>query len=227
MVMPRRLGCLSLIVATALLLVLPWIFADAMQSALLKLQIGSRAATLIVIGIFAGSLINIPVRRIEREMLMPVDPLALFGLGGLWPELERARRETIVAVNVGGCVIPVCLAAYEIAQLVLTGGPSTGLAAAVALNVAVCYRLARPVSGVGILMPGLVPPLAAALAALVFAPTHATPVAFVAGTLGPLVGADLLHLRDVERIDSGVLSIGGAGTFDGILLSGIVALYLS
>jgi uncharacterized membrane protein len=52
-------------------------------------------------------------------------------------------------------------------------------------------------------------------------------VAFVAGTLGPLVGADLLHLRQIERMDTGILSIGRAGTFDGILLSGIVALYLS
>jgi uncharacterized membrane protein len=36
-----------------------------------------------------------------------------------------------------------------------------------------------------------------------------------------------LHLRQAERMDTGIVSIGGAGTFDGILLSGIVALYLS
>jgi uncharacterized membrane protein len=62
---------------------------------------------------------------------------------------------------------------------------------------------------------------------LTLSPAHATPVAFIAGTLGPLVGADLLHLRDVEQLNTGIVSIGGAGTFDGILLSGIVALYLS
>jgi len=63
--------------------------------------------------------------------------------------------------------------------------------------------------------------------ALLLAPTFATPVAFVAGVTGPLVGADLLHLRDIERMATGMVSIGGAGTFDGILLTGILALYLS
>jgi uncharacterized membrane protein len=76
-------------------------------------------------------------------------------------------------------------------------------------------------------MPGIVPPLVAATTALTLTPEHATPVAFIAGTLGPLVGADLFHLREVERTDTGIVSIGGAGTFDGILLSGILALYLS
>jgi uncharacterized membrane protein len=45
--------------------------------------------------------------------------------------------------------------------------------------------------------------------------------------LGPLIGADLLHLRDIEKIATGIASIGGAGTFDGIVLSGIVAAYLA
>jgi uncharacterized membrane protein len=123
-------------------------------------------------------------------------------------------------------VIPATLAAYEVLQLTRTDA-LLALVGATLLNVVVCYRLARPVPGVGFLMPGLAPPLLAALSALWLAPAHATPVAFVAGTLGPLVGADLLHLRQIERMDAGILSIGGAGTFDGILLSGIVALYLS
>jgi len=43
-----------------------------------------------------------------------------------------------------------------------------------------------------------------------------------------LIGADLLHLRDIGRIaPAGVASIGGAGSFDGIVLSGILAAYLS
>ena len=48
-----------------------------------------------------------------------------------------------------------------------------------------------------------------------------------AGVLGPLIGADLLHLREIEKIATGVASIGGAGTFDGIILSGIMAAYLA
>jgi uncharacterized membrane protein len=63
--------------------------------------------------------------------------------------------------------------------------------------------------------------------ALFLVPDQAPPVAFVAGVLGPLIGADLLHLRDIEKIATGIASIGGAGTFDGIVLSGIVAAYLA
>ena len=168
-----------------------------------------------------------PFKRVERREPVPVDPWAAFGLGGRWGS-RPARTVTVIAVNVGGCVIPAGLAVYEIVLLLHWGlVAALGLVATVLLNVVVCYRLARPVRGIGILMPGLIPPFVAALGALLLAPAHATPVAFIAGTLGPLVGADLLHLRDVERMHSGILSIGGAGTFDGILLSGIVALYLS
>jgi len=102
-----------------------------------------------------------------------------------------------------------------------------GARGAVVVNTVVCYRLARPIPQVGIAMPGLVPAIVAALCALVLAPEWAAPVAFVAGVAGPLVGADLLHLEDIARIATGVASIGGAGTFDGIVLSGIVAAYLS
>lgn len=109
----------------------------------------------------------------------------------------------------------------------MQSGPLIILAGAVLLNVSVCYLLARPVRGVGILRPGMISPLVAASAALLLAPDHATPVAFIAGTCGPLVGVDLLHLHEVERMDTGIVGIGGAGTFDGILLSGIVALYLA
>ena len=76
-------------------------------------------------------------------------------------------------------------------------------------------------------MPGLVPAAIAAILALLFAPGDAAPVAYVAGVAGPLIGADLLHLREIEASAVGVASIGGAGTFDGIVLSGIVAAYLA
>ena len=83
------------------------------------------------------------------------------------------------------------------------------------------------IPGLGIAIPGFVPPLVSAAAALILAPSAASPVAFVAGVVGSLVGADLLHLADVRRIGTGMASIGGAGTFDGIVLSGIIAAYLA
>jgi len=52
-------------------------------------------------------------------------------------------------------------------------------------------------------------------------------VAFVAGVLGPLIGADLLRLNEVVKIAPAVVSIGGAGTFDGIVLSGLISALLA
>jgi uncharacterized membrane protein len=141
---------------------------------------------------------------------------------------QRVRRDTIIAVNVGGCLIPVALAIYETAHLAMAGRQALfGLLLAVVINTGVCYWMAEPVEGVGIAMPGLFPAGVASMSALFLVPDQAPPVAFVAGVLGPLIGADLLHLRDIEKIATGIASIGGAGTFDGIVLSGIVAAYLA
>ena len=141
-----------------------------------------------------------------------------------------STRETIIAVNFGGCVIPTGLALYELLHIAIADSPILwAVLVAGVVNIAVCYFLARPVQGVGILLPGLVPAAVAAVAAvlaLIFAPGDAAAVAYVAG-VGPLIGADLLHLREIEQSAVGVASIGGAGTFDGIVLSGIVAAYLA
>jgi uncharacterized membrane protein len=94
-------------------------------------------------------------------------------------------------------------------------------------NIFVCFRLAWPIPNVGVALPSLIPALVSALLALLLAPDQAPPVAFIAGVAGPLIGADLLHLRNIQDIPSGMLSIGGAGTFDGIVLSGIVAAHLA
>jgi uncharacterized membrane protein len=83
--------------------------------------------------------------------------------------------------------------------------------------------------GVGIVMPGFISPAAAAGSALLLVPDAAPAAAFVAGTLGPLIGADFFHINDLIRNPRGVgmASIGGAGTFDGIVLSAILATLLA
>ena len=224
-----KIPCLlPLLLFFLLVALLPLVFGHVFTSALVKLHLEPASALLIVIGIFLGSPINIPVKRISRTEPVLADPLAVFGFSGWWPMFQRVRRETIIAVNVGGCLIPVALAVYETAHLVMAGWwPVFGLFLAIFITTVACYRLAKPVEGIGITMPGLFPPLLAAMSALLLVPDHAPPVAFVAGVLGPLIGADLLHLRDIEKIATGIASIGGAGTFDGIVLSGVVAAYLA
>ncbi len=220
---------LSYLVSAILVVLLLNLFGSIMTASLAKLHISHATAALIGAAIIAGGLINIPVARVERTGEASVNPLAIFGLDKVFPQMCRTCRETIIAVNVGGCVIPVGLALYEFSYLEANGsGLAWRVGAAILANVAVCYLIARPVPNVGIAMPGVVPPLVAVVTALILAPAEAPPVAFIAGVLGPLIGADLLHLKDISKIAStGIASIGGAGTFDGIVLSGIAAAYLA
>jgi uncharacterized membrane protein len=211
-----------------LLILFPFFFSQLMLASLMKLHLSPEAGLILVIGIFIGGLVNIPVKKIMRERDVIVDPLAVFGLGGVWPQFRRVRRATIIAVNLGGCVIPSGLALYELAYLAASGAFTLGAAAIGCLiNTVVCYYIARPAPNVGVVMPGFVSPLTAAALALLLAPGAAAPTAFVIGVAGPLIGADLLHLKDFETSQAGAISIGGAGTFDGIVLSGIVAAYLA
>ena len=87
--------------------------------------------------------------------------------------------------------------------------------------------VARPVKGVGIVTPAFIPPIAAAVAALILAPSEPRTVAYVAGVLGTLIGADLSNLGIIKKLGAPVASIGGAGTFDGVFLTGIIAVLLA
>jgi uncharacterized membrane protein len=86
--------------------------------------------------------------------------------------------------------------------------------------------LARVTPGVGIRLPLFIPPILAAVFALILAPSFAAPCAYISGTMGTLIGADLLNLRKMRKL-GGMASIGGAGVFDGIFLVGVVSVLLT
>jgi len=50
--------------------------------------------------------------------------------------------------------------------------------------------------------------------------------AYTSGVFGTLFGADILNLHKISTIGARIASIGGAGTFDGIFLSGIISVLL-
>lgn len=171
----------------------------------------------------AGSMVNIPVRRIPLED----EPdewqvVSYFGIRFKPPRWNR-RRETVLAVNVGGAMIPAGLSLY----LLVHAENPVRMLLALAATTAIVYKTARPIPGVGIATPMFIPPVVAALSALLLDYEWAAPTAYVAGTLGILIGADLLHLDKLKQLRAPVVSIGGAGTFDGIFLTGILAVLLS
>lgn len=229
----QSFGCFGLLLIFFLLCLLPVFLVDTMTLALRKLHLTPEVALLAVVGILLGSLVNVPIHRIARTEDQLIDLMPYFGVAGWYPRFRRIRRDTIIAVNVGGCLVPLALTAWQVLVILREGGwVPLALLTAIAANVAVCYFLARPVSGVGIMMPGFASPAVAVGASwiLLSAPEFdavRAPVAFVAGVLGPVIGADLLHLKDITKVSVGMLSIGGAGTFDGIVLSGILAALLT
>ena len=170
-----------------------------------------------------GSMINIPVKRIRLEEEPPLPTLiSFFGLRYRPPQWQRPR-EMVLAVNVGGAVIPTLISLY----LILHAENPFRMLLATAVVTVVIHRIARPVPGLGIATPMFLPPLVAALAALLINSQWAPPTAYVAGTLGTLIGADILNLHRLRELRAPVASIGGAGTFDGIFLTGILAVLLS
>ena len=66
-----------------------------------------------------------------------------------------------------------------------------------------------------------------AVVAWILARENAAPLAYMGGSLGTLIGADLTNLDKVRGLGAPVASIGGAGTFDGIFLTGILAVLLA
>jgi uncharacterized membrane protein len=130
---------------------------------------------------------------------------------------------TVIAINVGGALIPTLISLY-----LLTKNQVWGLGLiATACVATVCYWLAQPVPGVGIAVPTFVPALTAAICALVLSRRYAAPLAYIGGSMGTLVGADLLNLGMIQGLGAPVSSIGGAGTFDGIFLTAILAVLIA
>jgi len=225
-----QFGCLLLLAVLAWILLSAVFLVDAAQLALTKLHLRPSAALLILLAIFFGGFVNLPVHVLEREVESPVPMHPIYTMMGWVPVMRRRWSRTIIAVNVGGCLIPAALAVFE-AAWVWRAAPHAmwALVAATLANVAVCYYVARPVPGVGIAMPAFASPLVSVAASwLLLMPGEflliRAPVAFVAGVLGTLIGADLLHWREVTKLAAPIVSIGGAGTFDGIVLAGLLAL---
>ncbi len=187
-----------------------------------KLGLSQGSGFLLLFSSLAGSLINLPLFQLKSG---PPRPGAMPPLGRLWrfPQLEY-RGRTLIAVNVGGALIPASFSLYLLGHNPIA--PLEALAGVAGVS-AVSYLFSRPVPGVGIGMPVFVAPLSAALFAILIAPELSAPLAYVSGTLGVLVGADLLRLKDIRRLGTAVASIGGAGTFDGIFITGIVAVLLA
>jgi uncharacterized membrane protein len=172
-----------------------------------------------------GSSVNIPIGSMKaRRPRYRMGIVQVFGVSYPVPVIEKAEDRTYIAVNLGGAIIPTIAALfllYRIPQI-----RTQALIATLVVSLLV-WRVARLVQGVGIVTPALFPPLITAVTALFLGGGYVYAVAYISGTLGTLIGADILNLRKIPTLGASVISIGGAGTFDGIFLTGILAVLLA
>lgn len=204
------------------LILLPFLLVGMIGSAFIKLGLPPTSMFWLLILTLLGSMINIPISQLESQVLMRDQMVSYFGMRYRAPVLRT--HKTVLAINVGGAVIPLVLSLYLLTRMELT----LCLFLVVGLVTLVANRLARPVQGLGIALPGLIPPVVAALGAYLLCPPELrAPTAYIAGTMGILLGADILKIREIDKLGAPVASIGGAGTFDAIFLSGIIAVLLS
>ena len=183
-----------------------------------------------------GSYVNIPIMEVvSTEPIIALREVTFFGVRWTIPEFEVRRKRTIVALNVGGALVPLIVSIYLLVVTVPSSEANlfvayTKIFLALAIVTLIVHAVATPVKGLGIATPAFLPPFITALTSLMlyrlYVPTNPFIIAYVAGTLGTLLGADILNLDKVSRLGAPLVSIGGAGTFDGVYLTGLVATLL-
>jgi len=194
----------------------------ALSYAYVNLGVSSSTAMLLLFASLIGSYFNIPVANLPDERVLSNQVIDFFGMQYTVPVVVHWPG-TVIAVNVGGAVIPTLMSIY----LLITRRLWVKGAIATVIVALVLHWLANPVRGVGIAVPIFLPALTTAIVALLLARESAAPLAYIAGSLGTLIGADLTNLDKVGGLGAPIASIGGAGTFDGIFLTGILAVLLA
>ena len=187
-----------------------------------RIGLSSKYATLLLLASLLGSYVNIPIAHFANERVVPQEVIDFFGRRYVvpmvvdWPGM-------ILAVNVGGAVIPLLLSIYLLARnriwIVAAWRRRSSLWSSISLR-------------------GLCPASALAcrssrrrccrrLSRFLLSRDFAAPVAYVSGSLGTLIGADLLNLDRIRGHRDADRSFGGAGTFDGIFVTGILAVLIA
>jgi len=187
-----------------------------------SLGVSSNTAIFLLLATLIGSFFNIPIAELAPERAMSHHHIDFFGMRYAVPAVSHWKG-TVVAVNVGGAIIPTLMSIYLLIkrELWVKGLVATAIVALV------IHWLADPVPGLGIAVPVFMPIVVTAIVAMILSREDSAPLAYIAGSLGTLIGADLTNLDKMRGLGAPVASIGGAGTFDGIFLTGILAVLLA
>jgi len=193
-----------------------------LRYAYMRLGVGPGAAMALLFGSLIGSYFNIPITVLPGTPVVAGQIVEFYGMRYVVPAVV-SWPGTVLAVNVGGAVIPTLMSIYLLIRYQLW----LKAAIATAVIAVVIHWMATPVPGIGIAVPIFAPVVITAILAFILSREHAAPLAYIGGSMGTLIGADLLNLDKLASLGAPVASIGGAGTFDGIFLTGILAVLLA
>jgi uncharacterized membrane protein len=162
-----------------------------------------------------------------RKMGIPghlvIPALVAILVGGFFNIPIWRSGDATLALNVGGAIIPLLMSAY-----LLRKAPLLRTAFAIAVVATVSGLLAEVgAGGIRLSFGWLILPFIAVSLALILARRNAPQVAFIAGTLGAIIGVDLVHLPEFLHAGDVYASIGGRGVFDGIFTTGIISAVLA
>jgi uncharacterized membrane protein len=219
--LPLTPGLFSILVFLAFGLII-LIQLRILRYAYMKLGVSPAVALVLLFGSLIGSYFNIPVTILPGPPVRSGQIVDFFGMQYVVPTVTRWPG-TVLAVNVGGAVIPTIMSTYLVMRYQLW----LKSAIAIAVIALIIHSMATPVHGIGIAVPVFAPVVATAILAFILSREYAAPLAYIGGSMGTLIGADLLNLDKIGGLGAPVASIGGAGTFDGIFLTGILAVLLA
>ncbi|AAL63887.1 conserved hypothetical protein [Pyrobaculum aerophilum str. IM2] len=217
-------GVLGLFYAGLAVLLMPF-FTVSFVEVLKTAGVYTVAAVALGISITVLSLATSPVNIViytltRREYLPVVDYVVVFGIPIPLPKVAMREEKSYIAVNLGGAVIPLAVATFLATKFF-----SPLLLASILIAALLTHAVSRVVPNVGVVTPALAPPIIAVLSALI---AGGGPVAtYITAVYGTIIGADVLNIKKVLAYKPPFVSIGGAGVFDGIYLSGVVATALS
>jgi uncharacterized membrane protein len=195
-----------LFLAAAFLLIFPLMFliyVKGVVEAFSKLGFSLIIGSMLFLVTLAGRTVNIPIKELDsQEKMIEQEQVSFFGV--TYQISRYISKKTIIAVNLGGALIPIGISIYQILLLVHVGKPGVIVSIIISMFVIafVTHIFAKPVKGVGIAIPLLIPPVITIIATLLFGRSMHSVVAYVSGTIGALIGVDLLNLNKVVSLRS-------------------------
>ncbi len=218
---PISILMIILLVGLAMILI-PLLVLGIIGAAFTRLGFSWISALALVIFMVFGSFVNIPMYRIRRDIVQ-VYQNEISDFDVCVPCASTPVWDTLVSINLGGAVIPICVSLYMMYRAIMILGTSLifTVMIAIALVGIIAFISTRLVMRSGIQVPLLIPGLTALLAGLLLTGgtgLSAAVTAFVGGTTGVLLGGNIANFYRIKNLEVPSVSFGGAGTFGSIFI---------